>query len=183
MVHWQAESICGIRSHISWLKESAENADDYTMSDSSFVEPGETVAIASDHAGFALKNVLKSDLQAMGYHVVDLGADDESSVDYPDFGRALAEVVASGKAKAGVLVCGTGIGISIAANRIPSIRAALVHNEMTAEMARAHNDANVMAIGARVVDETTARACLKTFFATPFEGGRHARRVEKLGAV
>jgi ribose 5-phosphate isomerase B len=153
------------------------------MPDSSFVAKGESVAIASDHAGFALKTVLKNDLKDMGFHVVDLGTDNENSVDYPDFGRALAEVVDSGKVKAGVLVCGTGIGISIAANRIPSVRAALVHNEMTADMAREHNNANVMAIGARVVDEGTARACLRTFFATPFAEGRHTRRVEKLGLV
>lgn len=153
------------------------------MSDSLLVQQGETVAIASDHAGFALKQVLKSDLERLGFKVLDLGPNDESSVDYPDFGRSLANEVAAGKAKAGVLVCGTGIGISIAANRVPTVRAALVHNEMTAEMSRAHNDANVMAVGARVTDEATARACLKMFLETPFEGGRHARRVEKLGAA
>ena len=153
------------------------------MSETPFLKAGEAVAIASDHAGFALKTVLKGDLEAMGYAVVELGPEDESSVDYPDFGQKLARNVAEGQTKAGVLVCGTGIGISIAANREPRVRAALVHNEMTAEMARAHNDANVMAVGARVTDEQTARACLKTFFSTPFEGGRHARRVEKLGVA
>ena len=153
------------------------------MSDTPFVAAGEAVAIASDHAGFALKGVLKGDLETLGYTVVDLGPTDESSVDYPDFGRALAKEIAAGSVKAGVLVCGTGIGISIAANREPTVRAALVHSEDTAAMARAHNDANVMTVGARVTEEATARACLKTFFATPFEGGRHARRVEKLGAV
>ncbi len=153
------------------------------MTTDALVQAGDTVAIASDHAGFALKSVLKQDLEAMGYDVADLGTGSEDSVDYPDFGRGLADFVAGGKAKAGVLVCGTGIGISIAANRVPSVRAALVHNELTAEMARAHNDANVMAVGARVTGEDTARASLKTFFATPFEGGRHARRVEKLGAA
>ena len=151
------------------------------MSDTPFVAAGEAVAIASDHAGFALKGVLKGDLEAMGFSVVDLGPEGESSVDYPDFGRSLAKEVAAGSVKAGVLVCGTGIGISIAANREPKVRAALVHSEETAAMARAHNDANVMAVGARVTDEATARTCLKTFFATPFEGGRHARRVDKLG--
>ena len=147
------------------------------------VQPGETVAIASDHAGFGLKTILKQELERLGYTVADLGTNSDESVDYPDFGRGLAEVIAGGKAKAGIVVCGTGIGISIAANRIPTVRAALVHSEMTAEMARAHNDANVMAVGARVTDATTARACLKTFLATPFEGGRHARRVQKLGAA
>ncbi|MDG2243790.1 MAG: ribose 5-phosphate isomerase B [Rhodospirillaceae bacterium] len=150
------------------------------MSDNSFVAAGEAVAIASDHAGFALKSVLKSDLEAMGYGVVDLGPKDETSVDYPDFGQSLAREVAAGYVKAGVLVCGTGIGISIAANREPKVRAALVHNKETAKMSRAHNDANVMAVGARVTEEDMARVCLKTFFATPFEGGRHARRVDKL---
>lgn len=164
-------------------KESAADADDSDMATDTLVQAGETVAIASDHAGFALKNVLKQDLEASGYEVVDLGAESEDSVDYPDFGRGLADFVAGGKAKAGVLVCGTGIGISIAANRVPTVRAALVHSELTAEMARAHNNANVMAVGARVTDEATARSCLKTFLATPFEGGRHARRVEKLGAA
>jgi len=153
------------------------------MSENVLVQKGEMVAIASDHAGYALKQVLKGDLESQGFNVLDLGPQDESSVDYPDFGRALADAVAGGKAKGGVLVCGTGIGISIAANRVPTVRAALVHNEMTAEMSRAHNDANVMAVGARVTDEATARSCLKTFLSTPFEGGRHARRVDKLGAA
>lgn len=153
------------------------------MSDTPFVAAGEAVAIASDHAGFVLKNVLKGDLEAMGYEVVDLGPEDETSVDYPDFGLSLAREVATGSATAGVLVCGTGIGISIAANREPKVRAALVHSEETAKMSRAHNDANVMAVGARVTEENTARACLKAFFATPFEGGRHARRVDKLSGI
>ncbi len=153
------------------------------MTDQAFVQAGETVAIASDHAGFPLKETLRQDLEDMGFAVLDLGTHDENSVDYPDFGRALADSVAGGEAKAGVAVCGTGIGISIAANRVPSVRAALVHDQETAEMARAHNDANVMAVGARVTDEETARACLKTFFATPFDGGRHQRRVDKLGAA
>jgi ribose 5-phosphate isomerase B len=169
--HWQADSICGIRYYIILLKEPAFKAGISTMSDTSFLEVGDLVAIASDHAGFALKTILKGDLHAMGLSVVDLGPEDETSVDYPDFGQKLAKAVAEGLAKAGVLVCGTGIGISIAANREPRVRA------------RAHNDANVMAVGARVTEEETARACLKTFFNTPFEGGRHARRVEKLGAA
>ena len=152
------------------------------MTDQAFVETGETVAIASDHAGFTLKETLRQDLEDMGFMVLDLGTNDESSVDYPDFGRALAAAVADGRAKAGVAVCGTGIGISIAANREAGVRAALVHSEVTAEMARAHNDANIMAVGARVTDTETARACLKTFFATPFDGGRHQGRVDKLGA-
>ena len=163
-------------------KESAADADDSSMTDQAIVQAGETVAIASDHAGFTLKQTLRQDLEDMGFTVLDLGTNDETSVDYPDFGRALADAVAAGQAKAGVAVCGTGIGISIAANRVPSVRAALVHNEITAAMAREHNDANIMAVGARVIDADTARACLKTFFATPFGGGRHVPRVAKLGA-
>ena len=153
------------------------------MTDQDFVQAGETVAIASDHAGFTLKETLRHDLEDMGFTVLNLGTNDETSVDYPDYGRTLADAVATGQAKAGVAVCGTGIGISIAANRVPTVRAALVHDQVTAEMARAHNDANVMAVGARVTDSETARACLKAFFSTPFEGGRHQRRVDKLGAV
>ncbi len=183
VVHWQGDSRCGTQHHILGRKEPAADAGDSDMTNDLLVQPGDTVAIASDHAGYELKTVLKQELEGLGYVVADLGTNSDTSVDYPDFGRGLAEVVAGGKAKAGVLVCGTGIGISIAANRIPTVRAALVHNELTAEMGRAHNNANVMAVGARVTDEATARACLKTFFATPFEGGRHTRRVEKLGAA
>lgn len=143
--------------------------------------PGDTVAIASDHAGVDLKETLKGDLGALGFKVLDLGTNGPASVDYPDYGKALAEAVTGGKAKAGVAVCGTGIGISIAANRVPGARAALVHDVTTAGLAREHNDANIIAMGARVLAPETARAMLKTFFATPFGGGRHAGRVAKLG--
>lgn len=139
-----------------------------------------TIAIASDHAGLVLKHALKEALVSLGCRYEDLGTDSDASVDYPDYGYAIAEAVASGKAELGVAICGSGIGISIAANRHPAIRAALCHNAYTAEMARKHNDANVLALGARVVDEETARECLKTFLTTEFEGGRHAKRVEKL---
>ncbi len=151
------------------------------MSDNLLARAGETVAIASDHAGVDLKNTLSGDLKTLGFQVLDLGTNDETSVDYPDFGHALADAVADKKAVAGVAVCGTGIGISVAANRHPGVRAALVHNEFTAEMARQHNNANVLALGARVVPKDLARSLLKIFFSTEFEGGRHARRVEKLG--
>jgi ribose 5-phosphate isomerase B len=143
--------------------------------------PGDTVAIASDHAGVDLKETLKGDLGALGFKVLDLGTNGPASVDYPDYGKALAEAVTGGKAKAGVAVCGSGIGISIAANRVPGARAALVHDETTAALAREHNDANIIAMGARVLKPELARAMLKTFFATPFAGGRHAGRVAKLG--
>jgi len=145
--------------------------------------PGGTVAVASDHAGFDLKEILKRDLQAAGHEVLDLGTNSTQSVDYPDFGQALAEAVASGKASRGVLVCGTGIGISIAANRNPGIRAALVHDVTSARLSREHNDANVVAFGQRVIGEETAREALKVFLSTNFEGGRHAGRVAKLSRV
>jgi ribose 5-phosphate isomerase B len=154
------------------------------MSDASspqIAQPGDTVAVASDHAGFELKEQLKADLATMGFKVLDLGTNSTASVDYPDFGKALGQTVAGGKAKAGVAVCGSGIGISIAANRIPGARAALVHDDNTAALAREHNDANIIAMGARLHGHEEARAMLKTFFATPFAGGRHAGRVTKLG--
>jgi ribose 5-phosphate isomerase B len=143
--------------------------------------PGDTVAVASDHAGYALKETIKGDLAQLGFKVLDLGTDSTASVDYPDYGKALGTAVAGGKAAAGVAICGTGIGISIAANRIPGVRAALVHDQTTAALAREHNDANVIALGARVLAADTARATVRTFFATPFAGGRHAARVAKLG--
>jgi len=150
------------------------------MSYSSFLNLGDQVGISSDHAGYKLKSVLIKDLKNIGFEVLDFGTYGESSVDYPDFAIKLANEIGSGKVKGGVIVCGTGIGVSITANREPTVRAALVHNELTAMMARAHNNANVMAIGARVVDHETARRCLKTFFSTSFEEGRHTKRVEKL---
>jgi ribose 5-phosphate isomerase B len=142
--------------------------------------PGGTIAVAADHAGFDLKEILKRDLQEAGYAVIDLGTNSTASVDYPDFGRALADAVASGKAERGVLVCGTGIGISIAANRNPKIRAALAHDVTSAKLSREHNDANVVAFGARLIGTEVARAALKAFLDTEWAGGRHAGRVEKL---
>lgn len=140
------------------------------------------IAIASDHAGYPLKAQLAEDLRAMGHIVLDLGAGDATtSVDYPDFGRACGEAVASGKAAMGVVVCGSGIGISIAANRVPGVRCALVHDNLSARLARQHNDANVIALGARLLGSETARDALKAFLETPFEGGRHAARIQKLG--
>lgn len=140
----------------------------------------ETVAVGADHAGFALKNKLKEELVRKGYSVLDLGTNSEESVDYPDFATAVARAVADGKASRGVLVCGTGIGMSIVANRIPGIRAALVHCSEEAELSRAHNDANILCLGARLTTEYVAQHCLDAFLATDFEGGRHARRVGKM---
>lgn len=140
-----------------------------------------TVAFAADHAGFELKNLLRDELKAQGYGVLDLGTNGPESVDYPDFGRALGEAVAAGKAGFGIAVCGTGIGISIAANRIAGCRAALCHDTTSARLCREHNDANVLALGARLIGVETARDCVKAFLATEFAGGRHAGRVAKLG--
>lgn len=140
------------------------------------------IALASDHAGFELKSLLVGELEAAGHQVLDLGTYGTDSVDYPDFGVALAQVMELGKADKGVLVCGSGIGISIAANRNPAVRAALCHDETTARLAREHNDANVLALGARTTGVEVAKECLKIFLATEFEGGeRHSRRVAKLG--
>ena len=141
---------------------------------------GATIAVASDHAGFDLKEILKRDLQEAGLEVLDLGTHSTASVDYPDFGQAMAETIAAGTAEKGVIVCGTGIGISIAANRNPKVRAALVHDVTAARLTREHNDANVVAFGARLIGTEVAREALKVFLKTPFEGGRHASRVAKL---
>ena len=142
--------------------------------------PGGAIAVASDHAGFDLKEILKRDLQEAGLEVLDLGTNSTQSVDYPDFGTAMADAVASGRAAKGVVVCGTGIGISIAANRNPKVRAALVHDVTSARLSRQHNDANVVAFGQRLIGTETAREALKVFLDTRFEGGRHAGRVAKL---
>ena len=141
---------------------------------------GATIAVASDHAGFDLKELLKRDLQEAGYAVLDLGTNSTASVDYPDFGKAMGEAIASGKAEKGVLVCGSGIGISIAANRNPMVRAVLAHDATSARLSREHNDANVVAFGQRMTGIEVAREALKVFLDTPFEGGRHAGRVAKL---
>ena len=142
--------------------------------------PQNTVAIASDHAGFDLKQVLKTLLQEMGYQVVDLGTDGRESVDYPDFGHALANEIEAGRVERGVLVCGTGIGMSMAANRHPRVRAAVCHDISSTRLTRLHNDANVLALGARLIGDEVAKDCLRVFLETPFEGGRHAARVEKI---
>lgn len=143
--------------------------------------PEPAIALAADHAGFELKNTLKAVLEARGLPVLDLGADGDGPVDYPDMADALAVALADGRAAQGVLVCGTGVGISIAANRHRHLRAALCHDVVTARLARQHNDANVLALGARTMTVEQARACLETFLDTEFEGGRHQRRVDKLG--
>lgn len=138
------------------------------------------IAIASDHAAFALKQVLVPWLQDQGHAVDDLGTHGTASVDYPDFGHAVGAAVARGAAERGIALCGSGIGISIAANRIPGCRCALVSEPLSATLARQHNDANTIALGARLIGEEMARACITAFLSTDFEGGRHAARVAKL---
>lgn len=139
------------------------------------------IAIASDHAGFDLKAIVAEELSEMGYQVLDLGTDGPQSVDYPDFGTALAKAVQAGEAERGILICGTGIGISMAANRYPGVRAAVCWDETSARLTREHNDANVLAMGARLLGVEVAKDCVRTFLSTDFAGGRHAGRVAKLG--
>lgn len=138
------------------------------------------IAIASDHAAVSLKTDLIAWLRDGGHEVVDLGPDGAASVDYPDYGYALARTVAGGEADYGIALCGSGIGISIAVNRNPACRCALVSEPLSAALAREHNDANVLAMGARLVGIEMAKACIGAFLATPFGGERHQRRVEKL---
>lgn len=139
------------------------------------------IAIASDHAAYDLKATLVPWLKGEGHEVADLGPFNADRVDYPDFGYRLAQAIADGRADYGVALCGSGIGISIAVNRNPACRSALVSEPLSAALARQHNDANVIAMGARLIGEEMARACITTFLSTGFEGGRHAARVAKLG--
>ena len=141
------------------------------------------IAIASDHAGFELKAELRDYLIGLGHEVADLGPASADRVDYPDFGYKLADVVADGTAEFGVALCGSGIGISIAVNRHPALRCALVSEPYSAALAREHNDVNVLALGARLTSESRAREIVKVFLETPFAGGRHAARVEKIRAL
>ncbi|MEP7349537.1 MAG: ribose 5-phosphate isomerase B [Sphingorhabdus sp.] len=138
------------------------------------------IAIASDHAALALKSALVEHLRAGGHDVSDLGPFDESSVDYPDYGYKLANAIAAGEAERGVVLCGSGIGISIAVNRNPACRAALVSEPLSAKLSREHNDANVIAMGARLTGIDMAKACIDAFLSTDFAGDRHVRRVDKL---
>ena len=140
----------------------------------------EIVAVAADHGGYELKTVLLPELRALGFGALDLGTNSLESVDYPDFAMRVVQAIEAGKARFGLLICGTGIGMSIAANRHRSIRAALCHDVTTARLARQHNDANVMTLGGRMIGSETAKDCLRTFLSTSFEGGRHVRRIAKL---
>lgn len=140
-----------------------------------------TIAIACDHGGYDLKEQLKTLLENKGMDVLDLGTNSADSVDYPEYGTAMADAIEEGRAGRGILICGSGIGISIAANRNPAVRAAVCHSGLVARLARQHNDANVIALGARLIGVETAIDCVEEFLGTDFEGGRHQRRVEQLG--
>ena len=138
------------------------------------------IALAADHAGYVLKDELVAWLRDTGHEVSDLGTNGPESVDYPEFGSRLAEAVASGSADRGIVVCGSGIGISIAVNRNPACRCARVSEPLSAALAREHNDSNVLALGARLTGSDMARACVQAFLGTDFAGGRHQRRVDQL---
>lgn len=138
------------------------------------------IAVASDHAGFDLKEHIRKELLSQGHKVIDLGTYSTDSVDYPDYGLAMGKSIENNEADTGILVCGSGIGISIAANRNKAVRAALCHSGLSARLARQHNNANVLALGARLTGVDTAMDCVAQFLDTEFEGGRHARRVAKM---
>jgi ribose 5-phosphate isomerase B len=140
----------------------------------------ETIPIAADHAGFELKEKLVGTLRDLGYDPRDLGANTADPTDYPDYARPVAEAVSAGEAQRGVLLCGSGIGMDIVANRYPRVRAALVWDPQIAELSRKHNDANVLVLPARFISEETGVEILKRWLDTEFEGGRHQRRVEKI---
>jgi ribose 5-phosphate isomerase B len=137
------------------------------------------IVLGADHGGFELKEALKKSLEASGYQVVDVGCHTSDSVDYPDFAEKAVAEIANGHCRRGILICGTGIGMSIAANRHRAIRAANCHNSYTAQMSREHNDANMLCLGARVIDENTAQEVVRVWLKTEFNGGRHQQRIAK----
>ena len=141
------------------------------------------IAIGSDHAGFRAKEALKASLSAAGHQVEDVGTNSEDSCDYPDFAAAVAERVAKKTVERGIVLCGTGIGSCIAANKVDGVRAALVHDGFTAEMSRRHNDANVLCLGARVLAEERIKDLARLWLETPFDGGRHERRIAKFTEI
>ena len=141
------------------------------------------IAIGSDHRGFALKEALKELLAELGHEWVDFGCQTEEPVDYPDIARPLAEAVAAGEYERGILICGSGVGMSIAANKVKGVRAALCGNSFTARLARRHNDANVLCLGSWCIGQGLAEDIVRVFLSEDFEGGRHARRLEKIRAM
>jgi ribose 5-phosphate isomerase B len=142
-----------------------------------------TIAIGADHAGFALKQQIGDTLRQTGHQVIDFGTNSGESTDYPDYAAAVARDVASGQADRGILVCGTGVGMSMAANKIPGVRAALAWNPEQVQLTRQHNDANVITLGAKFTDAQTANLLTRIFLETPFEGGRHQRRIGKIAIL
>jgi ribose 5-phosphate isomerase B len=167
-----------VRHRHIWYEDCPETGLEkpYTMTKT-------VIALAADHAGFPLKEIMADELSVLGYAVLDLGTNGTASVDYADFGHAAAVAVLDGRAALAMICCGTGLGISMAANKYPGIRAALCHDATTARLARDHNDANILALGARVVGTEVARDCLRAFLATPFGGARHAGRVAKIDQI
>jgi len=147
------------------------------------VAESRTILLAADHAGYGLKEELEAHLADLGYEAVDLGTDSEESVDYPDYAHRLAEEIAAGRAERGILCCGAGIGMSITANKVAGVRAANCTDGRMAALAREHNDANVLCLGARLLEPAEAKKIVWTFLETPFAGGRHARRVDKIERV
>ncbi len=145
--------------------------------------PKSRIAVGSDHAGFDLKEKVRRYLEDKGYEVEDHGTTSANSVDYPDYAERVGARVAAGDVDFGVVMCGTGLGVAMAANKIPGIRAAPCNDTLSAHLARSHNDANILAMGGRLIDESTAQKILDVWFSTPFEGGRHQRRVEKIAAI
>ena len=141
------------------------------------------IAIGSDHAGYNLKEAIKAKLEAEGHEMIDVGTDSTESVDYPKFGHAVGRTVASGQAERGVAVCGSGIGISIACNKVPGVRAALCTSVEMAEMCRRHNNANVICMGERMITQELAFAMVDTWMTTDFEGGKHKRRIDELDDI
>ena len=141
------------------------------------------IALGCDHGGLGLMKAVEAKLKEMGIEVVDMGTESEESVDYPDFAAKVAESVSNGTVDRGITICGTGIGMSITANKFPGIRAALCHDSYTARMSRQHNDANILVMGGRVTGDEVALEMLKQWIETPFDGGRHQRRLDKITAI
>ncbi|MBI5050930.1 MAG: ribose 5-phosphate isomerase B [Nitrospirae bacterium] len=141
------------------------------------------VAIGCDHAGIALKKEILPVLKELSVEWKDFGTNSEESVDYPDFGEKVSELVSKGEADRGILICGTGIGMSIVANKFPGVRASLCSEVYSAKMSRLHNDANLLILPGRIIDQETAKEVVRTWFSTPFEGGRHQRRLDKIKAI
>jgi ribose 5-phosphate isomerase B len=141
------------------------------------------IGLACDHGGFELKEEIKTFLKSFGIEPIDLGTSSEDSVDYPDYGALVAEKISRGELEKGILICGTGIGMSIVANKFPKVRAALVNDLYSSRCAREHNDANILIIGGRIVGKDLAKEIVKVWLETPFAGGRHKRRLEKIEAL